>query len=60
MIVERIVREHGGSLAVDSRENVGTTFTISLPRRFRLVRGLPAPAERNDSKEDRNKEGATE
>ena len=43
MIVERIVREHGGSLAVDSREKVGTTFTISLPRRFRVVRGLPAP-----------------
>ena len=60
MIVERIVREHGGSLAVDSRENAGTTFTISLPRRFRLVRGLPAPAERNDGKDDKNKEGATE
>ena len=43
MIVERIVREHGGALAVDSRENAGTTFTISLPRRVRLVRGLPAP-----------------
>jgi len=43
MIVERIVREHGGSLAVDSRENAGTTFTVSLPRRVRLVRGLPAP-----------------
>ena len=55
MIVERIVREHGGSLAVDSRENAGTTFTISLPRRFRLVRGLPAPAEQNEiqTKEDR-------
>jgi len=46
MIVERIVREHGGALAVDSRENAGTTFTISLPRRVRLVRGLPAPDER--------------
>lgn len=50
MIVERIVREHGGSLAVDSRENAGTTFTISLPRQFRLVRGLPAPKENNDPK----------
>ena len=46
MIVERIVREHGGALAVDSMENAGTTFTISLPRRVRLVRGLPAPDER--------------
>lgn len=57
MIVERIVREHGGSLAVDSRENAGTTFTISLPRQFRLVRGLPAPAENNVSKQ---KEGSPE
>ena len=57
MIVERIVREHGGSLAVDSRENAGTTFTISLPRQFRLVRGLPAPAENNVPKQ---KEGSPE
>ena len=57
MIVERIVREHGGSLAVDSRENAGTTFTISLPRQFRLVRGLPAPAEHNEIK---IKEGSPE
>ena len=57
MIVERIVREHGGSLAVDSRENAGTTFTISLPRQFRLVRGLPAPAEHNENK---TKEGSPE
>ena len=57
MIVERIVREHGGSLAVDSRENAGTTFTISLPRQFRLVRGLPAPAENNEPKQ---KEGSPE
>ncbi len=57
MIVERIVREHGGSLAVDSRENAGTTFTISLPRQFRLVRGLPAPVENNVPKQ---KEGSPE
>lgn len=57
MIVERIVREHGGSLAVDSRENAGTTFTISLPRRFRLVRGLPAP---DEQKRIQTKEGQAE
>lgn len=57
MIVERIVREHGGSLAVDSRENAGTTFTISLPRQFRLVRGLPAPDDHNEIK---TKEGSPE
>ena len=57
MIVERIVREHGGALAVDSRENEGTTFTISLPRRVRLVRGLPAPDVR---KQIPTKEGQSE
>jgi signal transduction histidine kinase len=57
MIVERIVREHGGSLTVDSRENVGTTFTISLPRRIRVVRGLPAPDPR---REIQTKEGQSE
>lgn len=57
MIVERIVREHGGSLAVDSRENAGTTFTISLPRRFRLVRGLPAP---DEQKQIQTTEGQSE
>ena len=60
MIVERIVREHGGSLAVDSRENAGTTFTISLPRRFRLVRGLPAPAEQNEQNDIQSKEARSE
>ena len=54
MIVERIVREHGGSLAVDSKENNGTTFTISLPRRVRVVRGLPAP---DPAKQIQTKEG---
>ncbi len=43
MIVERIIREHGGSLAVSSGEGEGATFTISLPRPGRLVRTLPAP-----------------
>lgn len=57
MIVERIVREHGGSLAVDSRENEGTTFTVSLPRRVRLVRGLPAP---DAQKQIQTKEGRSE
>jgi signal transduction histidine kinase len=57
MIVERIVREHGGSLAVDSRENAGTTFTVSLPRRVRLVRGLPPP---DADRQPGTKEGQTE
>jgi len=47
MIVERIVREHGGSLAVDSEDGSGATFTISLPRRERRVKVLPPPEDHN-------------
>lgn len=47
MIVERIVREHGGSLSVDGggQDHIGATFTISLPRRDRKIKVLPAPEE---------------
>lgn len=30
-IIQRIVFEHGGSISVESKENEGTTFIISLP-----------------------------
>jgi nitrogen fixation/metabolism regulation signal transduction histidine kinase len=30
-IVQRIVEDHGGSIEVDSKEDVGTTLTVSLP-----------------------------
>jgi signal transduction histidine kinase/GAF domain-containing protein len=30
-IAREIVRRHGGSIAVESRENEGTTFTVELP-----------------------------
>lgn len=43
MIVERIVREHGASLSVDSEPGAGATFTISFPRHERRVKILPAP-----------------
>jgi signal transduction histidine kinase len=29
---ERVVKEHGGSISVESEENKGVTFTIHLPR----------------------------
>lgn len=47
MIVERIVREHGGALSVDGGGNgqQGATFTISLPRCDRKIKELPAPEE---------------
>ncbi len=45
LIVRRIVREHGGEIAVESEETQGTRITIHLPRTERTVRLLGAPAE---------------
>lgn len=42
MIVQRIVRDHGGELEVHSEPRVGTTFTIFLPRDERRIRLLKA------------------
>jgi len=42
VIVERIVREHGATLGVDSEVGRGTTFTIRFPLRERRVRLLAA------------------
>ncbi len=47
MIVERIVREHGGSLSVTGGEGEGAVFTISLPRHGRRVKVLPPPQEKS-------------
>lgn len=43
LIVDRIVRSHGGDLAIDGKPGAGAAFTISLPRHARLVRQLAAP-----------------
>jgi two-component system, sporulation sensor kinase E len=43
LIVRRIVREHGGEIAIESEENHGTRVLIHLPRAERSVRLLGAP-----------------
>ena len=43
LIVRRIVREHGGEIAIESEENQGTRVIIHLPRTERSVRLLGAP-----------------
>jgi two-component system, sporulation sensor kinase E len=42
LIVRRIVREHGGELAIESSEGKGLTLTIRLPYVDRRVRMLEA------------------
>ena len=42
MIVQRIVREHGGRIELESRVHQGTTFRIWLPLRERQLRLLSA------------------
>ncbi len=45
MIVERIAREHGAKLLIDSAPGKGTSMTIRFPRIGRQVRVLAAPPE---------------
>jgi len=37
-VVHGIIKEHSGAISVDSRENVGTEFTISLPVRRLFIK----------------------
>lgn len=41
MIVQRIMREHGGQIGIESKEGVGTVVTVQFPRKDRRVRMLP-------------------
>lgn len=41
MIVERIIRQHGARLSVESVEEKGTCFTVTFPRSGNRVRILP-------------------
>jgi two-component system, sporulation sensor kinase E len=47
MIVQRIVREHGGTIEVESDKDRGTTFRIKLPIHERRTRLLEAPVEQH-------------
>jgi PAS domain S-box-containing protein len=40
MIVQRIMREHGGQISLESKEDVGTVVTLHFPRKDRRVRML--------------------
>src|SRR3954451_21586941 len=42
LIVRRIVREHGGEMAIESNEGKGLTLTIRLPYRDQRIRMLEA------------------
>ncbi len=42
MIVQRIMREHGGQAGIESKEGVGTVVTLQFPRKDRRVRMLPS------------------
>lgn len=41
LIVDRIVRAHGGELTIEGSPGQGATFTISLPRHARIIRQIP-------------------
>ncbi len=43
LIVRRIIREHGGAIAIESEENQGTRVLIHFPHKERPVRLLGAP-----------------
>lgn len=40
MIVQRIMRDHGGNVGVESKEGVGTVVTLQFPQKHRRVRML--------------------
>jgi two-component system, sporulation sensor kinase E len=51
MIVQRIVREHGGTIEIESDKGRGTTFRIKLPIHEKRTRLLEAPREETATKQ---------
>ena len=45
MIVQRIMREHGGQVGIESKEGVGTVVTLTFPQKNRRVRMLQSGAQ---------------
>lgn len=52
MIVQRIVRDHGGQIEIHSEPHAGTTFTIFLPREEQRIRLLKAHRSTETAKEN--------
>lgn len=46
MVVQRIIQDHGGELDIISKEGVGTSFTVLLPRAERRVKLLKSRGEK--------------
>jgi signal transduction histidine kinase len=42
MIVQRIMRDHGGQLGIESRKGTGTVITLQFPQQHRHTRMLGA------------------
>ena len=51
MIVQRIVREHGGTIEIESDKGRGTTFRIKFPIHEKRTRLLEAPREETATKQ---------
>jgi len=56
LIVERIVRSHGGELGIETAPGTGTVFTIRLPLRDRRVRLLQPPIVNAEAHEVRHEQ----
>ncbi len=41
MIVQRIMRDHGGHIGIESKESLGTVVMLQFPQKHRRVRMLP-------------------